>query len=412
MTAGRRRSKPVPLRRRVALAFTALGFVLSLLFSIAVVAVAEQYEHVLAAEILRGQAEDYSLRLSNGLPATLPRTHRLSGYRGHEVPANYAAFAPGVSEDAHADGVHVGVFDTSAGRLTFVIDLSDIEQLERLLNLFLAAMVVVGTTLAGWLGWLFAGASLAPVTQLAAAVEALPVQPRPSRLRDRASDDELGRLAWAIDAYQSRLVEADSHEQAFFADASHELRTPIAVVQGVAELLLDEAVGDPAQAARLQRLERGVQELAELLEAMLGIARRTPLKIESIDADALLREAAAPLRALAPLLDIVIDADGQLQTAHREALLLLRGVLRRLVAPGARGTLRLRFAGIRLELTLHDPAQDDAAAASPSSRSDRGQAAVLTQRLADRLGWTMDASTAGTVRFVVAESTREQRRSE
>ena len=65
-------STPLPLRRRVALALTALGFLLSALFAAATIAVTEDYEHVLASEILRGQAEDYGLRLSNGLPAQLP----------------------------------------------------------------------------------------------------------------------------------------------------------------------------------------------------------------------------------------------------------------------------------------------------------------------------------------------------
>ena len=66
-------STPLPLRRRVALALTALGFLLSALFAAATIAVTEDYEHVLASEILRGQAEDYGLRLSNGLPAQLPK---------------------------------------------------------------------------------------------------------------------------------------------------------------------------------------------------------------------------------------------------------------------------------------------------------------------------------------------------
>ena len=123
-------STPLPLRRRVALALTALGFLLSALFAATTIAVTEDYEHVLASEILRGQAEDYGLRLSNGLPAQLPKTHRLSGYARADVPPHYARLAPGVHEDATADGMHIGVFDTSAGRLYFTIDLSDIEALE------------------------------------------------------------------------------------------------------------------------------------------------------------------------------------------------------------------------------------------------------------------------------------------
>ncbi|MBK6435270.1 MAG: hypothetical protein IPF83_04925 [Rhodanobacteraceae bacterium] len=68
------------LRWRATLAFTLLGALLSVLFVGATVFIAEDYEHVIVDEILRGQAEDYDLRLSSTAEAVLPRTHRLSGY--------------------------------------------------------------------------------------------------------------------------------------------------------------------------------------------------------------------------------------------------------------------------------------------------------------------------------------------
>lgn len=392
MSARRAASASVPLRRRVALAFVALGFVLSLVFAIAVVAVTEDYEHVLAAEILRGQAEDYGLRIANGLPAQLPRTHRLSGYLGHDIPARYAAFAPGVSEDPADDGVHVGVFDTSAGHMAFVIDLRDIEELEQHLNLFLAAMVVLGTALAGWLGWLLAGTALAPVGRLAAAVDALPTRPQATSLHDTTSGDELGRLAGAIDAYQARLVDADAHEQAFFADASHELRTPVAVVRGALEVLLDEPQ-PPALAARLRRAERGMGELSDLLEAMLDIARRRPPQREAVEAAAFLHDAGAAALALAPGVALDVRAAGALQLAPGEARLLLRGVLRRVIPHGIAGTLSLRREGDVLALSFDaaDAAPaTEAADAAVGGRSDTGSVPLLLDRLAQRLGWRLD----------------------
>ncbi len=392
-------TRPIALRRRVALAFTILGLLLSLLFAGVVIGVTEDYEHVIAAEILRGQAEDYGLRLSNHLPAQLPRTHRLSGYRGDDIPARYAGYPAGVSEDEASDGIHVGVFDTSAGRLAFVIDLRDIEQLEYHLNLFLAAMVVVGTVFAGWLGWLFAGAALAPVSRLAAAVDALPVQPQATCLQDAVSHDELGRLARAIDGYQARLVEADAHEQAFFADASHELRTPIAVVQGATEVLLDEPDADPATRARLQRVERGMRELSDLLEAMLGIARRTPLRSEPVDASAFLGEAASAVAQSHPGLAWQVEANGELQVPRREALLLLRGLSRRLLQPSVPGTLALRLDGPTLDLAFRANEAATAMDADRPGRSDTGRAVALLDRLAQRLGWELDVLSPAHIRI-------------
>lgn len=403
-------SRPVPLRRRVALAFVALGFVLSLVFAIAVVAVTEDYEHVLAAEILHGQAEDYSLRLANGLPVELPRTHRLSGYLGHDIPATYAAYPPGVTEDPADDAVHVGVFDTSAGHMAFVIDLRDIEELEQHLNLFLAAMVVLGTALAGWFGWLLAGRALAPVGRLAASVDALSTRPRATALRDTTSGDELGRLAGAIDAYQARLVEADAHEQAFFADASHELRTPVAVVRGALEVLLDEPQ-PPALEARLRRVERGIGELSDLLEAMLDVARHRAPQPEAVDAAAFLRDAGRMALAQRPGTGLEVRATGTLQLAPREARLLLRGLLRRLLPHAAAGTLSLDLEGDVLAIafdaddaaTPTATATDSAATPSttPGGRSDTGNVPVLLDRLAQRLGWAIGFPAPNRARIVL-----------
>ena len=384
--------QPISLRRRVALASLALGFVLSLLFAGAVNVMVEDYEYILASELLHGQAEDYSLRIANHLPAQLPQTHRLSGFRAVDA-SRYARFPPGVHEDPRNEDMHVGVFDTTAGRLVFVMDLSDIEAMERHLHLVLAAVVVIGTAIAGWLGWMFAGAALAPVARLASAVDALPTRPTPTALEANVSHDELGRLARAIDAYQQRLVDADAHEQAFFADASHELRTPLAVVQGAAEVLMDDPDADRMQAGRLQRLERGVQELGDLLETMLNLARRTPLQPETVDAATFLREVAGSLATAERPCAVAIDAQGPLQLPRREAQLLLRGLLRRIAVPGTQGSLTVQQRGQRIEIRMDG--DDDAGAARRSLRSDTGRAAVLVDRLAQRMGWRVEDNAQG-----------------
>lgn len=379
------RTTPLPLRRRVTLALTALGFLLSALFATAAIWVTEDYEYVLATELLRGQAEDYGLRLSNGLPAQLPKTHRLSGYTRANVPAHYADFPPGVHEDAASDSVHVGVFDTSAGRLYFTIDLSDIEALEVDLSWVLAGVVLIGTLLAGLIGWYFAGTALKPLRRLAQAVDAMPTEPHVTDLRAQASQDELGQLAGAIDDYQRRLVAADAHEQAFFADASHELRTPIAVVQGATEVMLDDMDGerDPRRLDRLRRLDRGVREMTGLIDMLLVVARRRPLQFDEVDAAAFLREAIAPLQApeaTASPIDIV--ATGSLRVPHRETLLLLRHVIDKLGWPASGTMLSMRLDGRTLEIATR--ARDDNAT---PLRSDSGGAGALAQRLATQLGW-------------------------
>ncbi|HNV78516.1 MAG TPA: HAMP domain-containing sensor histidine kinase [Thermomonas sp.] len=378
----------MPLRRRFTLLATVMGLLLSTLSAATIAFVAEDYEYVIATEIMHGQAEDYGLRLANGLPAELPRTQRLSGYRidAQELPRAYTTYAPGVREDPAHEDIHVGVFDTAAGRLVFTIDLGDIEALEKHLHVFVAAMIVLGTLLAGWMGWLFSGLALTPLRRLAEGVDALPVQPQPSTLAAGTSNDELGRLAGAIDAYQARLLAADAREQAFFADASHELRTPLTVVQGVTDVLLDDPPGNPAQAARLQRLERGVRDMRHLLDAMLSAARRTPLQAEAIPAGELLSEASAIALAGKPGIASSIDASGDLHAPRREALLLVAGLARRLAQPHSVGELRLQLHEDRIDLRFI-AANDTLASPATHARADTASGSALLDRLAARLGW-------------------------
>ncbi|HJU38077.1 MAG TPA: histidine kinase dimerization/phospho-acceptor domain-containing protein [Tahibacter sp.] len=382
------------LRRRVGLAYTLLGFALSVLFAAATIYLTEAYEEIVVTEILEGQAQDYARRLAHDPATPLPSTHRLSGYLRRsdgsgDVPADMFDLPPGIheSDDENEDGRHIGVFDTPQGRLFFVIDLGQIEALERYLAGFLVAVVLLGTAAGGWIGWLLAGSTIEPVRKLAQAVDALSTRPHVTALAQHATDDELGRLAAAIDAYQARLVDADASERAFFADASHELRTPMAVVHGVAEVLLDEPSADPVTRRRLARLDRGVGELTDLIDVLFGLARRTAYTPISVDAATLLRDAVAPLRAAhAGALTIDIDATGSLHVPQSQALLVLRGLLRRLLPPAPNGVLRL--AAIDTRLTL-DYRADAAAAAPPphDTRSDRGLGLTLVGRFAEHLGW-------------------------
>jgi signal transduction histidine kinase len=390
---------PASLRRRATIASTALGAILCLLFSGATLWLVEDYERIMVNEILRGQAEDYSLRLAAEPATPLPRTHRLSGYlrkpgqRG-DVPAAWAELPPGLheSENEDVDGIHVGVFDTDAGRLYFVADLRDIELMEAHLEQFLAVVLVLGTLLAGWLGWVLSGRALAPVRALAEAVDAMPVQPAPTALAKDFDADELGRLAGAIDRYQQRLVESDARERAFFADASHELRTPLAVVQGAAEVLLDEPAADARMRGKLQRLERGLQTLTELLEVLLGLARRNEYTLARVSARTLLEEsiAALALPADGPRVVLQVDPALKLQVPPRAAALLLRSLLRRLVGAAADGELRVGHGDNTIELAF----QAAGATAPPAgARGDEGLGLALLGRLAQQIGWRIVEST-------------------
>lgn len=404
--------RKLTLRQRITLAYAVLGLVLSLLFALASIYLTEDYEEIVVTEILLGQAQDYAERLQQQPDLALPRTHRLSGYLRRAdgsgfVPADVADLPPGIHDvdDATDPGKHAGVFDTQAGRLTFVINLNSIEALEDYLLWFMLAVVVLGTAASGWIGWLLAGKTILPVRRLAQAVDSLPARPQATDLARLVGEDELGRLAMAIDAYQRRLLDTDAAERSFFADASHELRTPIAVVQGVAEVLLDDAEAPPPLRRRLARLERGMNELTDLINVLLGLARRSAYVAVTTDARALLQESVASI--LSPLeasgLRVEIDATGSLQLPHAESVLTLRGILRRLLPPAAGGVLHLQAQTGRIELRYDAIASASSSPASTGASSDQNLGLTLVGRFATHLGWHLEEvpATAAQRRIVI-----------
>jgi hypothetical protein len=90
-----------------------------------------------------------------------------------------------------------------------------------------------------------------------------------------------------------------------------------------------------------------------------------------------------------------IEASGDLRVPRAEALLVLRGILRRLLPPGAGGTVRLRAREGRIELDYSAPAEPVPAHVPASGRSDRHLGLTLIGRFARHLDWRLDEESAG-----------------
>lgn len=93
------------------------------------------------------------------------------------------------------------------------------------------------------------------------------------RLHLDGADDELARLTVTLNAMLGRLENYFGALRRFTADASHELKTPLAVLRADVERAMD---GDVASSERLEALEEALQEttrMADLVEQLLTLAR-------------------------------------------------------------------------------------------------------------------------------------------
>jgi two-component system phosphate regulon sensor histidine kinase PhoR len=135
------------------------------------------------------------------------------------------------------------------------------------------------------------------------------------------SGDDHGMLFVFVDVTELRRLE--SLRRDFVANASHELRTPIAAVRSATETLRNGAIDDPTAAIRfLDIIERNAQRLQSLVEDMLELskleAKEFKLKRERVDLDrvvplvlSLFRERAEKkgVRLTAELADVLPDVE-------------------------------------------------------------------------------------------------------
>jgi two-component system, OmpR family, sensor kinase len=137
------------------------------------------------------------------------------------------------------------------------------------------------------------------------------------RLAPNRTDTELGSLAQAfdqmVDSLETAVEEArasDAATRRFLADASHELRTPVAAVQASVETLLREQPDRPERDRLEAAVARDSQRLGRLVDDLLGLARleahrtRTP-----VDLGKIARPLVEDARTRAPSAEILLDAD-------------------------------------------------------------------------------------------------------
>ncbi|MGB7848978.1 MAG: ATP-binding protein [Candidatus Acidiferrum sp.] len=177
------------------------------------------------------------------------------------------------------------------------------EMMEDIRDTFLWAIPIT-LLLASIGGYFLARKSLAPVAAMASQARGMGAANLHNRLDVANERDELGQLALSFNQLLERLEASFEQQRRFMADASHELRTPVAILRGEAEVTLsrpDRTSSEYRETLSILRDES--QRLAHIIEDLFTLTRadagQYPLTLRDAYLDELAAEALVRARSLA-----------------------------------------------------------------------------------------------------------------
>ena len=299
------RFRPRTLRGRLTLLFAVVTLALSLLVGLLVdvqyrsaltsavdqgletrlVAAVQQVEHASSASTLQpaipdaeafAQVLDANGDIVAGAPRKLRRQTVLTEAQFREALRHRIH----VNADTGPRGEHVRLLagpSKSGGVVVVGTALEDVATAQHRLELSLAIGLPLLAALVTLVGWFVAGAALRPVQEMIQDADVISARSA-RQLRRRltvpdSAGEELIDLATTLNRMLERIENAIEHEREFLDDASHELRTPIAIARGELELARMQVTDGSDTAASLDSAMEEVDRLEHLASSLLVLAR-------------------------------------------------------------------------------------------------------------------------------------------
>jgi len=267
------------LRQRITLWLVGYAALLSLAVFVHGYIVNDQAEQLTWRSLLSSELEHFLTRSAVDPDYRWIDTRTVSLYGdegGEPLPPAVAALAPGLHDDVPLEGRDkvVLVQDVRGRRLALSLDITELQKHEENLALWMLLSNVIAVLLLGALVAWGLGRVVQPLTDMAQRIGSL----RPDRpgqrieVHPRASAEQVV-IADALNDYLLRNDLFVERERAFIDSASHELRTPVAVIGGAAELALEQSDIPPSARNQLLRIRRTASGVGQLISLLLVLAK-------------------------------------------------------------------------------------------------------------------------------------------
>jgi signal transduction histidine kinase len=234
-----------------------------------------------------------------------------------------------------------------------------------------SVVLVLGTLgIAVAIGGFAAGSQIArrgllPLTRISAIVADIAAHDLTARVGPQPHADEVGQLAATFDRMLDRLQSAFERERRFTADASHDLRAPLATLRAEVDLALRRERTPAEYRSALAAIAQDADQLDRLIDALLAAARSeaAELTLRPLDLNRVARAAIDEMATFARAKQVTIESelvsgsaiDGDADLLERAILAILHNAVKHTPAASSIGvrvesnpdsvTLRVRDAG-------------------------------------------------------------------
>ncbi|MFB7255238.1 sensor histidine kinase [Streptomyces nojiriensis] len=178
--------------------------------------------------------------------------------------------------------------------------LGDVDDATRAVAIGLLAGAPPLTGFAAALAWWVTGRALRPVSAIRSELAAVTASELDRRVPDPGGADEIARLARTVNDTLDRLERSDARQRQFTADASHELRNPLAAVRSRLEVALamdrpdrESVAAALADTERLQAIAADLLLLARLDGGPASAPRSEPVDLALLAAEDAARRSAS-----------------------------------------------------------------------------------------------------------------------
>jgi heavy metal sensor kinase len=207
------------------------------------------------------------------------------------------------------------------GMLLVSYPLADLARLLARARIDAAIAIVVALVVSLFAGYTLARNSMAPVAAMSARADVIGATNLHERIPVHNARDELGTLATTFNGLLDRVSNALDQQRRFMADASHELRTPVSIMRGEADVVLaseDRSQREYREALVVvrdaaERLSHTVNDIFLLARVDASQVPATPAPLYLGD---LIVDASRAMRSIAERRDVTIDCGTSVDASY------------------------------------------------------------------------------------------------